>query len=424
MRLPQLDRHGRYPAGGTVKRGALGWLPVALLAVAAVVRALRFAAPFLKPYEWDEAATGISGIQVLAGNVSGLLSRQRIPGYAGSVPSRRVVRAGRVVASRPGRARLRRRARRSLDWLARDPALPPAGCRDRRPRGPRRAAAPVGVAELQRRAGLSDVAPSRPGPSCSRTHSVFYRGVQPRRTLLGLGIVAGLGWWNSPLFGVYLAPFVWLALRHGLVWRREVVWFAGGAFLGSLPTALYEAVYFPSTRFIAHAGGSASLDPVLVRAATVFGTHVPDLLGVPESGSLQSSHARRVRMRCSSSASRRILLGPWRAPLAAGARRRSRRGPRHPVDRPGDQPDRGRWRPPGRGGKSLPSPSVLGSSRLHGYRARVALAPPPLGRRPGGHPADRPSRLAQLDPWTRRHAAGQLAVEADHAGSRASRDLA
>ena len=100
--------------------------------------------------------------------------------------------------------------------------------------------------------------------------------------------MGGLGCWNSPLFGVYLAPFVWLALRHGLAWRREVAWFAG-ALLGSLPTALYEAVYFPSTRFIVHAGGSIPVDPVLVRAATVFGTHVPDLLGVPEFGSLQSS---------------------------------------------------------------------------------------------------------------------------------------
>lgn len=274
---------------GLSNRGARwGWLPLVLLVLAAGVRALRFAAPFLNPYTWDEAATGVWGIQVLAGTFPVYFLGNEYQGVPATYPlAAWFALAGSSPHALDGFAYVVGLALLWTGWLVIRRFLPPDAA----------------IAAL-----LVLVAPPLPLASRSLnggldypmllvlgqvfmlgTHSVFYRRVPLRRALLGLGLVGGLGCWGSPLFGAYLAPFAWLAFRHGLAWRSEAAWFAGGALLGSLPPALYEAVYFPSTRFIAHAGGSIPVDSVLVRATTVLGTHVPDLLGVPELGSLQSS---------------------------------------------------------------------------------------------------------------------------------------
>src|SRR5581483_1940734 len=69
---------------------------------------------------------------------------------------------------------------------------------------------------------------------------------------------------------------------------RPAGWFVAGALLGSLPSWVYEAVYFPATRLEVYGGGHAAAPPVLARAITILGTHVPDTLGVPERGALQT----------------------------------------------------------------------------------------------------------------------------------------
>jgi hypothetical protein len=58
--------------------------------------------------------------------------------------------------------------------------------------------------------------------------------------LRGLGLLAGLGWWTTPLILVYLAPFAVLAVRTGLVLRPRIGWVAAGLLLGGLPHWLYE----------------------------------------------------------------------------------------------------------------------------------------------------------------------------------------
>jgi F5/8 type C domain len=271
------------PARGT----ALGWLPIVLLVVAAGVRALRFAAPFLTPYEWDEAATGVWGIQVLAGTFPVYFLGNEYQGVPGAYPlAAWFALAGSSHQALDAFAYIVGLALLWTGWLVVRRFLAPEAA----------------IAAL-----LVLIAPPLPLASRSLnggldypmllvlgqvfllgTHSVLYGRVPLRRALLGLGVLAGLGWWDSPLFAVYLAPFVWLAFRHGLARRRATAWFAGGALLGSLPVWLYEALYFPSTRHVTYAGGSTPVNPILVRATTVFGTHVPDLLGVPEHGLLRS----------------------------------------------------------------------------------------------------------------------------------------
>ena len=49
------------------------------------------------------------------------------------------------------------------------------------------------------------------------THTIFVADPGPARAILALGLLAGLGWWTSPLIVVYLAPFAILALRTGLL---------------------------------------------------------------------------------------------------------------------------------------------------------------------------------------------------------------
>ncbi len=103
------------------------------------------------------------------------------------------------------------------------------------------------------------------------THTVFFRRPGQAVPLLGLGLLAGVGWWSNPLVALYCAPLVILALRTGLV-RRGAFWlFPLGVGLGGLPDWIYEAVYYPSTRLAVHEAGSLPVESIGFRAVHLFG---------------------------------------------------------------------------------------------------------------------------------------------------------
>ena len=78
-----------------------------------------------------------------------------------------------------------------------------------------------------------------------------------RAPVLGLGLLAGLGWWTNPLFVVYLAPLALVATRIGLARPSRLAPFGAGAILGCLPVLLYELQFFPSARFMVAESGEA-----------------------------------------------------------------------------------------------------------------------------------------------------------------------
>ncbi len=111
------------------------------------------------------------------------------------------------------------------------------------------------------------------------THRVFFGRSDQAGSLLGLGLVAGVGWWSNPLVVVYCAPFAVLALRTGLV-RRAAFWlFPLGVVLGGLPDWVYEVAYYPSARLLVHEAGSLPVESISVRAANLFGGIALDLFG-------------------------------------------------------------------------------------------------------------------------------------------------
>jgi F5/8 type C domain/Dolichyl-phosphate-mannose-protein mannosyltransferase len=114
------------------------------------------------------------------------------------------------------------------------------------------------------------------------THTIFFRSPARPRTLLAMGLLAGVGFWTNPLFVVYLAPFGWLALRTGLAWQARGALFASGAVVGSLPAWLYELRYFPSGRFAVHDVGTVGARPLGERVPFVVGQYLPSLLGIDD----------------------------------------------------------------------------------------------------------------------------------------------
>jgi hypothetical protein len=117
------------------------------------------------------------------------------------------------------------------------------------------------------------------GHLCLLNPTIFLADPGRPRAILGLGLLAGLGWWTNPLIVVYLAPFAILAVRTGLLWRPRVGWFAGGLLLGGLPAWLYELWYFPSARFVLHQRGGAAPQPFGERLATVVDDFLPRMFG-------------------------------------------------------------------------------------------------------------------------------------------------
>ncbi len=254
------------------------WLLVpGLLALGAGVRALRFAAPFHWPFQWDETQLGTAALQVLDGG----LPANAGPEYFGATPAY-VLAVWFAVAGASTRA---------LDVFAYGMALLVLwlGWLLLR-RFLDRPAALFGLAilaapPLYLSQWTFTAAPNQPallilGHLCLlATHTVFVRSPGRRRALLALGLFGGLGWWTSPLIVVYLAPFGLLALRTGLVLRASMWLFVVGFVVGGLPQLLYELSYFPSARFALHEAGGVSVLSFGVRVTTVAGTFIPTLLG-------------------------------------------------------------------------------------------------------------------------------------------------
>jgi hypothetical protein len=258
-----------------------GWpgrlaVPALLLLLGAGVRALRFVAPFHWPFHWDEAVPAIPAFRLLAGE----LPITAGPEYFGAAPWYPLAPWFALA----GRSTL------ALDlysygvgllilwttWLLLRRLL------DER-------AALYGLAILavpplflaQWSLMTANHVPNLLlGNLCLlATHTIFVADPGRRRALLVFGLLAGLGWWTSPLILVYVAPFAVLAARTGLVFRPRIAWALLGLALGGLPQWLYELLHFPSAKFALHAAGGVPVAPFAERLATTVGVYLPRILG-------------------------------------------------------------------------------------------------------------------------------------------------
>jgi hypothetical protein len=260
--------------------GRLTWFAVpGLLLLGAAVRALRFAAPFHWPFHWDESQVAMPALRILDGalpaNVAG-------PEYFGAASS--YVLAAWFAVAGPSTTALNVFAyglgllilwtgwlvlRRFLDRPAALFGLATL------------AVPPLFLAQWSFTAIPNHPAALVVGNLCLlATHTIFVADPGRPRALLGLGLLAGLGWWLDPLIVVFLAPFGILALRTGLAWRLRVGWFAAGLCLGGLPQWLYELWYFPSAKFALHGAGGVAVAPFHERLSAVLGDFLPRLLGL------------------------------------------------------------------------------------------------------------------------------------------------
>jgi hypothetical protein len=111
------------------------------------------------------------------------------------------------------------------------------------------------------------------------THTIFFRRPDDAGPLLGLGLLAGVGWWAYPMAIVFWAPFGLLALRTGLVWRARFWLFPLGLALGGLPDWIYEALNYPSARLMLSGSGSLPAESFVLRARALFGPVALQLYG-------------------------------------------------------------------------------------------------------------------------------------------------
>jgi F5/8 type C domain len=110
---------------------------------------------------------------------------------------------------------------------------------------------------------------------------LYRHGSLPGRSLLALGVLAGVAWWTNPFTILYLAPFGLLALRTGLVLRPRFALFGLGLAVGGLPAWLYEAGHFPTARFALSQGLSSRPPPTLPeRIVDIVGRMLPETVGV------------------------------------------------------------------------------------------------------------------------------------------------
>lgn len=258
--------------------GRLTWLLVpGLLALGAGVRALRFEAPFFWPFLWDESVPAVPALQVLRGSLPVTAG----PEYFGAAPSYPLAAWFAAAGSSPLALDIFAYAIGLLifwtGWLLLRRFLD-------------RPAALFGLAFLAvpplflARWSLmtaNHVPNVLMGNLCLlATHTIFRADPGRPRAILVLGLIAGLGWWTSPLIVVYLVPFAVLALRTGLVWRPRIGLFPVGFLLGGLPAWLYELRNFPSARFALHAAGGVPVALFHDRVTAVVGTFLPTLLGL------------------------------------------------------------------------------------------------------------------------------------------------
>ena len=248
-----------------------------LLALGATIRALRFFAPFHWQFYWDETMLATPAVQILDGEFPANAGTE----YFGAAPSYAMAAWFAVAGSSTlandvfayglgllifwtGWLVLRR-------FLDRPAALFGLAVL---------AVPPLFLAQWGFSTSSTHPALLVIGHLCLlTTHTIFVADPGRPRAILGLGLLAGLGWWTNPLIVVYLAPFAILAVRTGLLWRPRLGWFAGGLLLGGLPAWLYELWYFPSARFVLHQRGGAAPQPFGERLATVVGDFLPRMFG-------------------------------------------------------------------------------------------------------------------------------------------------
>ena len=108
---------------------------------------------------------------------------------------------------------------------------------------------------------------------------LFFRGPPRQRLILVLGILAGLGWWITPLMVLFVVPFALLALRTGLVRQARAGLYLLGFVLGSLPVWIYEWQFFPSAFWKPAGGLLDSIGQLPARAFDLL-TFGPFVLGV------------------------------------------------------------------------------------------------------------------------------------------------
>jgi hypothetical protein len=266
----------RDPATARTGWPALLALPALLLLVGAGVRALRFVAPFHWPFHWDETIPATPALRVLAG----ALPITAGPEYFGAAPWYPLGPWFAVAGTSTVALDLYaygvgllilwttwRLLRRLLDGPAALFGLAIL------------AVPPLFLAQWSLMTA-NHVPNLLLGNLCLlATHTILVADPGRRRALLVLGLLAGLGWWTSPLILVYLAPFAVLAARTGLVLRPRIGWALLGLLLGGLPQWLYEVLHFPSAKFALHAAGGVPVSPFPERLATTVAGYLPRVLG-------------------------------------------------------------------------------------------------------------------------------------------------
>jgi len=111
------------------------------------------------------------------------------------------------------------------------------------------------------------------------THTVFFRRAGEAGPVLGVGLLAGIGWWSNPLIMLYCLPFAVLALRTGLIWGPRFWLLPVGVALGGLPDWIYEILNYPTARLMLAGSGSLPPESVGYRIAYLVGDISFDLHG-------------------------------------------------------------------------------------------------------------------------------------------------
>jgi hypothetical protein len=259
---------GRAGALRTEAR-TLDWAIVAVLVLAALVRALRFWG-VISWAHWDEANVAIPAIQILGGTFPVQHVGVEYVGATGAYPLAvwfALTGTSTVALDVFGYA-----AGLAVLWtsfLVARRVLPPRGalftlCV--------LAAPPLLLAYWSLGGTLNPTLTLLLGNLVLLgTHTAFFRRPGAVAPMLAVGLLVGLGWWVYPLIVVYCLPFAVLALRTGVVWRAHFWVFPLGVALGGLPDWIYETVNFPTARLTVTQSGSLPVESLGARAGQLFG---------------------------------------------------------------------------------------------------------------------------------------------------------
>ena len=257
-------------------RGRAGLSVAALLILGTAVRALRFWGPFPLWAHWDETRLAAPAIGILDGELPvhhlGVEYMGATPAYPLAVWFALVGRSTFTLDLFAYAAGI---AMFLSGWLlARRLLLPPAA----RFALAGLVAPPLLLASWSLNGNLNyPVLLVLGNLFLAGTHGLI-RAPRRRASLVGLGLLAGLGWWTNPLFVVYLAPLALVGPGVGLARPSRLAPLAAGVLLGCLPILLYELRFFPSARFMVAESGDAG-GSVPHRAWLFFARAWPTVVG-------------------------------------------------------------------------------------------------------------------------------------------------